>query len=97
MSNWTKGPWHVSRGNGVDTNQDKQVCRAPIGYERTIVGRNWEANARLIASAPDLHEALSAMVDLIEEKHYSGGLTQAGIDAVNQARAALARVRGEIE
>jgi hypothetical protein len=93
MSNWTKGPWHVSRGNGVDTNQGKQVCRAPIGYERTIVGRNWKANAHLIAAAPDLYEALESLLDdlkMTPEINLDGW----GIDT-KQARAALAKARGE--
>ena len=61
----TRGPWtHAGQGDitGVE-NDPKNGCIGPVDvccvYLRTVKGRS-EANARLIAAAPDLLEALVA-------------------------------------
>ncbi len=41
----------------------KDVCRLEFGYGR----KTDEANARLIAAAPDLLEACKALVELVKE------------------------------
>jgi hypothetical protein len=83
MTEPTPGPWKA-RYNGscwqIDDEHDAvattQFCYAPAG----------EANARLIASAPELYEALEAMIfahDTIQPMDFE------------KARAALAKARGE--
>lgn len=53
-----------------------------------------EANARLIAAAPDLLEALESLLHYDEQD--AGCIpTDAHLDAQNEARAAIARARGE--
>lgn len=49
------------------------------------------ANARLIAAAPDLREALMGMLELFSAV-YTG--TEAGIPQIEQARAAIAKAEG---
>lgn len=49
----TPGPWHIA---------GKGTIRAGDGWIANIHWRNREANARLVASAPDLLEALEAMM-----------------------------------
>lgn len=92
---WTKGPWRAVNLNGpkvkprwgIVSNSDElgEIAEVRLGGE---------ANARLIAAAPDLYEALQAMVEFYAadceadckvEEHGPAG----------QARAALAKARGD--
>jgi len=56
-----------------------------------------EANARLIAAAPELLEALSHIVRLMEPMEREGGINVPGLATLNGARAAIARANGEGE
>jgi hypothetical protein len=63
----TPGPWFVSVDNeAVGTNasdiRGNIVCEAPKDFEHSMAF--WPANARLIAAAPDLVEALKAISDM---------------------------------
>jgi hypothetical protein len=63
MSNHTPGPWtHEGQGD-ITGIEDNGFGRGPVDvcsvYLRTVEGRH-EANARLIAAAPDLLEACKA-------------------------------------
>lgn len=73
MSKFTKGPWRIKRGtNIVGTRQD-------VGYETTIASSSTfssnqvdvtienEANARLIAAAPELLEACESAANLLRK------------------------------
>ena len=100
MSKHTPGPWTMSRPMGTghlegrepwfwvsaDRTLHLQVAACPDGY---VAGEN-EANARLIAAAPELLEALRALMDT-RHKHFIDN----GIDGMHgwdeQARAAIAR------
>lgn len=53
-----------------------------------------EANARLIAAAPDLYEALAGLLDY-DEQDEDCAATMAHVAARDAARAALAKARGE--
>ena len=91
----TPGPWYVT---GKLTRyvealidggliQEVAACgptKADGGY-----GPQQEANARLIAAAPDLLEALKWMVLRTEEGGYSDG------KCLEEARAAIAKATGE--
>ena len=91
----TPGPWfarntHINGMEGqrnIDTADGRQICWTTRGWQV----KEALANARLIASAPTLLEALEALVeDLLENQ---------GIDAEaiakHAARAAIAKARKE--
>ena len=89
----TPGPWVVSdQGVGfeVDSNDGWQVAQA---QQRPEDGRGKPssvrlANARLIAAAPDLLEALKKMLDVWEH----GGIATYPI---GEARAAIKKAEGQ--
>ena len=91
MNSYTPGPW-VAVGGWVEHPDDDvaDICTCDIELmEQGKLGRSSDeitANARLIAAAPEMLEAL---VDLL------GWQTFAPDDVVTQAHAAIARARGE--
>ena len=103
---WTLGPWRL----GDDaTGKALTIWAAEPGVCITSVFDNRmgddtppmsqaKANARLIASAPELYEALAGLLDVLNE--YVGWRNTATHEprettAENKARAALAKARGE--
>ena len=107
MSKHTKGPWHVGVGNGegsvfADEGRARMEQGGTTLYPICNVNRGWDeaedaANARLIASAPDLLEAcLCALADLeglLETDCFStddpANLT------IQELRAAIAKATGD--
>ena len=95
MTDWTLGPWKwfetedgVARVNPASGGLLVAECsvRNPSDVEQ-------RANARLIAAAPDLYEALAECLEGIELCTLeSPGRFDA---ALNRARAALSKARGE--
>lgn len=93
MSKHTPGPWHT--GGKLDA-----IVYAPDGYAvagcQTYHGLRDEActaaNARLIAAAPELLEALDMM-----ERHFSRYDDTHNNLVLEQARAAIAKATGETE
>jgi hypothetical protein len=91
MTEPTPGPWKA-RYNGscwqIDAEHDAvattQFCYAPAG----------EANARLIATAPDLYAALTDVLSAWEDKSGMGTVFNMQ-RAIPDARRALAKARGE--
>ena len=90
---WTPGPWHHHGPGSVrvcDGGHDLEagcwtIAEAEIiGVERETA----EANARLIAAAPELYEALDWLCAYAEES------TKPGEAYLQMARAALAKARG---
>lgn len=62
--NYTKGEWEVRRYVApVAGNQAAITCKEVWAGERRIASSINEANAHLIASAPDLYEALKRMME----------------------------------
>jgi hypothetical protein len=68
---YTKGEWKVFHYGDVGqkpsaisviTDDEKLLCKLGIQKE-------WEANAHLIAAAPELYEALKAAIRIIEVEH----------------------------
>ncbi len=86
----TPGPWIYELSNNDDcftlTSGDKQIIGG-CG----CCGSPWcvKVDAQLIAAAPDLLEALKAMVESVT------GVDQ--VSAVNQARAAIAKATGDTQ
>ena len=93
MSGHTKGPWVMDR---------YQQLRSPDGVQVGVwgAGISWvsrsdeaEANARLIAAAPDLLEACKALVAAMRryEVEVDGDAPQAHRDMMDHADAAITR------
>jgi hypothetical protein len=82
MTAHTPGPWKAS-GFSISAKGSGHIAKALEVYmDRTTR----EANARLIASAPDLLEALEAVIAISDRKH----------DAWDAAKAAIAKAKGEV-
>jgi 23S rRNA maturation mini-RNase III len=101
MSTHTPGPWKViSRagysGHCVADNYTRSVAAFPSNSKRDETER--DANARLIAAAPDLLAALQDIIGLAEAHSRKRGrnpIAQASVDAsMAVARAAIAKAEG---
>jgi hypothetical protein len=89
----TQGPWHVGAGNGEGSIfSDNGRTRLEIGgttlYSIAQITRGWneaedEANARLIAAAPEMLEALQRLTH-----------PMASDDDLQNALAVIAKVKG---
>ena len=95
MSAHTPGPWLVQAGDewadGIVTLEGHNENGTPMYWTVASYNRRRDeadANARLIASAPDMLEALCALVLGID----AGGAT---LDDMRYARAAIAKATGE--
>lgn len=84
---WTKGPWET----------DGVVVRA--GDIPVCVIEGLDEDAALVAAAPDMAQALSALVlyvDGHESRHCGSEECRCGFwSALGKARAALSKARGE--
>ena len=90
----TPGPWRAVIGGDqpqvlyrgiicLVEHSQRRITVVSDGPTETVPETEWEANARLIAAAPEMYEALRALIDK--------GIT--GKDW-KQARAVLAKVEG---
>jgi hypothetical protein len=85
MNEHTQGSWEFEKGSG-------NVCGAIISKTAFVcdfVEDPSDANARLIAAAPELLEALKAMLAVWEED------PAYGTDAADKARAVIAKATGQ--
>lgn len=101
MSEYTKGPWSISEtgpkwsinvGSGGDSNRHIAMVSC---YQRFTNDHTENlANARLIAAAPELLEALQTLVD--DCIHASGSMDyNYGKFDLKAAEAAILKARGE--
>ena len=86
MTTHTPGPWHVESGDEVRAADGWEVAYI-YGASRQRV--DWEANARLIAAAPELLEALEAITANASWADWRD------LDQILNARAAIAKAKGE--
>lgn len=84
MSKHTPGPWEYRGHAWVQTADDKKTPIANFNFYAAT-----EANARLIAAAPDLLESLQEL--MVAADHVSGG----PVTWLEKARAAIAKATGE--
>jgi hypothetical protein len=96
MMEHTPGPWEISRGAQNDPfSIEASACT--VAHIKTTP-RKWspEANAHLIAAAPDLLEALEDLISAgAAVHHYLGQATgKIHADALQKARAAIAKAEG---
>jgi hypothetical protein len=90
MSKHTPGPWSVDDPHQIwAESAGEYVAITRVEDWDTIPREQAEANARLIAAAPELLEALKAMLTNWEEAPAYGS------DAAAKARAAIAKATGE--
>lgn len=108
MSGHTKGPWRIR----VNSHDDQDTCDKSICGDIFVLAEmkgpqysHQEANARLIAAAPDLLDALQWMVDNDETNEGDEPVESLGwqswnemnsywIDGRNRALAAIAKATG---
>ena len=105
MSAHTPGPWRVI-GGGLHIASDNApghviVCRTGrlgmVGDEPKQTLARWEADAHLIAAAPDLLEALEAYhfhFGILEENEFINAEARR---CASLARAAIAKAKGETQ
>jgi hypothetical protein len=98
MSKHTPGPWHVIEGDEWTSNIATDTPEQGIWTVADANSRRAEfkANRYLIASAPELYEALEALLVMVPEQY---GTTRRAEDTNrlrNMALAALAKARGEV-
>lgn len=91
----TPGPWIVLDGEITFEGEDSDVVIAIVndGYKSPSVAES-EANARLIAVAPDMLAALKECALQIAQTH-NRKLTSDEQIALDNARAAIAKATGE--
>lgn len=85
---FTPGPWIYcfrSAGTCVETESGRTVA---VASPTPGVG-DYDANARLIAAAPEMYEALRALLDVSKTDDWNGSAKLD--DALEAARAALAK------
>lgn len=101
MSNetkWTPGPWHVG---GVQrcTVYDVRAQRVANSFEGVLAvlrsDEECKANARLIAAAPELAEALEKLIEAAESSDDCQYGTLSTSFVLKIATCALAKARGE--
>lgn len=94
-TNHTPGPWHVVKTCDPSALWHLAICglRSTTDTRTTTIAmiRDSEANARLIAAAPELLEALEALV--VQEDWHGEDVPPES--PIGKARAAIAKARGQ--
>lgn len=93
----TPGPWRLNAGNEIEImDTSRAVARAVCGGLSGIRLREAEANARIIAAAPDLLEALQwALDELNGRTRYDEDVAEQQVEnCYRLAEAAIAKARG---
>jgi hypothetical protein len=96
MNGYSPGPWVVDippiGSDEIRTEDGYLICELPFG----ALGDPEEANARLLAAAPDLLNACQLIVAYDEDDQADGiKFMQAYADALHAARAAITKATGE--
>lgn len=95
---FTKGPWHV--GSDFDNGEYpitavydmRSIYVVSASGDREVIStEERRANARLIASAPELFEALFALTNYFDAQTSITGRTSRGEGVFRQAKAALSK------
>ena len=72
-SKFTKGKWKFDKidiysESKTEFIEGNLICLAPEGFDSSMV--NWKANAKLIASAPEMFEMLKLILNERVSNHY---------------------------
>lgn len=93
---WTPGPWILSPCGDILGNRntwtDNGLVAAMCSDRKDAEGA---ANARLIEAAPEMAEALAYCVAVLAGFRNEGCTSEVVCSAHDEARALLARIRGE--
>lgn len=98
---FTPGPWTVHKGsaplaNRIVTFEPVPLVIAELTTSGETMKTQWEANARLIAAAPDLLKVLEiALVYLDHEAVQNIGFAVNPFVVANYAKEVIAKVKGE--
>jgi hypothetical protein len=92
MSGYTKGPWKICYDGQIDSSDGKFICAFRWDSFREINESNNAANARLIAAAPDLLEALKFALHRLEAVESPVFSVRHAID---KAKAAIAKAEAQ--
>lgn len=101
----TPGPWVLIDGDRFEdekviTTQSRInesmccICEMDVDFDGPH-GEEQEANASLIAAAPDLLEALQDMLDAFSKNGLGGEYDPGEVPAIDKAVAAIAKALGE--
>lgn len=103
MSKHTPGPWSVIFGTDITgiENDPENGCVGLVDvahvYMRTVTGRH-EANARLIAAAPELLKALKKLITQFDSEIHNEydrtGMLESRLAEANHAREVIAKAEG---
>jgi hypothetical protein len=98
MSGYTPGPWHTKREGlstiYVEANIGGGWVQEVAACGPTETADQKEANARLIAAAPELLEALIQMVSVAERDNWQAAISGRQM-FLWDAKVAIAKARGE--
>ena len=95
MSKHTPGPWKYDTTKLADWYTRITHCVSISGEsEIRLYGNEAEANARLISAAPELLEALEALVDMPDERSIYD-ISDKEIDLWVKAKKVIAKAKGE--
>jgi hypothetical protein len=96
MSKHTPGPWHLDFDEAIESTyvsisaaKHKSLAEVVWRFATEEQSPNLEANAHLIAAAPELLEALERLVANLNEGDFISNTR------IDEARAALAKAKGE--
>ena len=97
MSNHTPGPWLiVSTYVRTAINTAQGIHVAMVNWWKGISVKEHEANARLIAAAPDMLEALEWLSNEFDCRDDEYGVVGFTRDEFRKAEAAIRKARGEV-
>ena len=103
----TPGPWatHKTEGNGGNIPDRLEIVGPEEGRKRSLIASIYgfklpegQANARLIAAAPELLETCESLLEIIDVRMLELSEVEWGQrkhEAEHKAKSALAKVRGD--
>ena len=103
----TPGPWsiHETKGNGGNISDRVEIAGPEEGRRKHLVASIYgfklpegQANARLIAAAPELLETCESLLEIIDVRMLELSEVEWGQrkhEAEHKAKSALAKVRGD--
>ena len=92
MSKHTPGPWE--KGHSIIRTSADLICESPGGFPWAHENKQSEANANLIAAAPELLEALETVLRVALKLECYETLQGDYSGTVEAARAAIKKARG---